>query len=126
ELSNIQDESPTEVFDDAGPNVLTDLGLTLTRTTLGTARRPGSGSRLELALDQYGPFGGDFTFTSTTADYTVFFTLNEDFLGRRSTLRLNSKVGYIFGGDAPVYEQFYLGGRSFRGFDYRTISPKGI
>ena len=126
ELSNIIDEAPTEVFDDAGPNILTDLGLTLTRTTVGTARRPGNGSRLELALDQYGPFGGDFTFTSATSDYTVFFTLHEDFLGRRSVLRLNNRMGYIFAGEAPVYEQFYLGGRSFRGFDYRTISPKGI
>jgi len=36
-------------------------------------------------------------------------------------------VAYIFGDDeAPIYEQFYLGGRSFRGFEFRTISPKGI
>ena len=33
---------------------------------------------------------------------------------------------YIFGGDAPVYNRFYLGGRSFRGFDFREVSPKGI
>ena len=26
----------------------------------------------------------------------------------------------------PTYERFYLGGRCFRGFDFRTVSPKGI
>jgi outer membrane protein insertion porin family len=35
-------------------------------------------------------------------------------------------VGYIFGDGAPLYERFYLGGRSLRGFDFRTVSPKGI
>ena len=28
--------------------------------------------------------------------------------------------------EVPVYERFYLGGQSFRGFDFRTISPKGV
>jgi outer membrane protein insertion porin family len=56
----------------------------------------------------------------------VYLTLAEDFLGRKSTLRLNTRAGYILGGDAPVYEQFYLGGRTLRGFDFRTVSPKGI
>ncbi len=126
ELTNIQADAPTAYFEDAGPNILTSMEFSLTRTTLGNTKRPGSGSRLELTLAQFGVFGGDFTFTSATADYTVYFTLHEDFLGRKSTLKLNSKVGYIFGGEAPIYEKFYLGGRSFRGFEYRTISPKGI
>ncbi|MCI0362329.1 MAG: BamA/TamA family outer membrane protein, partial [Phycisphaerales bacterium] len=52
--------------------------------------------------------------------------VGEDFLGRTTTLRLSSRLGYIFGGRAPTYESFYLGGRSFRGFEFRTISPKGI
>jgi len=56
----------------------------------------------------------------------VFVTLDEDFLGRKSTLKLHSRVGYIWGGRAPTYERFYLGGRSFRGFDFREISPKGV
>lgn len=125
-LDNIEFGAPTAYFEDAGPSILTSVGLNLTRTTIGSMKRPGSGSRLELVVNQFGIFGGDYTFSKVSADYTVYFTLHEDFLGRRSTLRLNSKVGYIFGGDAPIYEKFYLGGRSFRGFEFRTISPKGI
>lgn len=126
ELTNIDPGAPTAYFQDAGPSLLTSLEFSLTRTTIGNTKRPGSGSRLELALAQFGVFGGDYTFTNATLDYTVYYTLAEDFLGRKSTLKLNSKLGYIFAGDAPIYEKFYLGGRSFRGFEFRTISPKGI
>ena len=29
------------------------------------------------------------------------------------------------GGTSPTFEKYYLGGRAFRGFEFRTISPKG-
>ncbi len=124
-LSKIDPESPTEIFEDKGPDLLTDVGISLTRTTITTFTRPGKGSRLQLSLDHFGSLGGDFDFTTANAEYTVYFTVDEDFLGRISTIKLTSRVGYIFGGRAPTYERFYLGGRSFRGFDFRTISPKG-
>jgi outer membrane protein insertion porin family len=126
ELANIEDDAPTAIFDDAGPNTITALGLSLTRTTISTVRRPGSGSRLELAIDRFGALGGDIDFTSVSADYTVFLTLNEDFLGRKSTLKLSTRAASIFDGNAPVYESLYLGGRTLRGFDFRTVSPKGV
>ena len=126
ELDNIDSFAPTAIFDDAGPNDLTALGFNLTRTTVGTLTRPGRGSRLELNIEQTGLLGGDFDFTTASAEYTVFLTLHEDFLGRKSILKLTTRAGYIFDGDAPVYERFYMGGRSFRGFDFREVSPKGI
>ena len=126
ELDNIDAFAPTAIFDDAGPNNLTSFGLSLTRTTVGTLTRPGRGSRLEFSIDQSGLLGGDFDFTTASVEYTVFLTLHEDFLGRKSILKLSTRAGYIFGGDAPVYQRFYLGGRSFRGFDFREVSPKGI
>jgi outer membrane protein insertion porin family len=95
----------------------------LTRTTITALSRPDRGSRFELAIDQT---VGDYDFTTVSADYTVYLTMSQDFLERKSTLKLNTRAAYIFGGDAPIYERFYLGGRSFRGFDFRTISPKGI
>lgn len=125
-LDNIEPSAPTEVFADEGPDVLTTLGLSIARTTISTVGRPGSGSRFEASFDRYGALGGDIDFNVANAEYTIYLTVDEDFLGRLSTLRLNSRIGYIFSGRAPTYERFYLGGRSLRGFDYRTISPKGI
>lgn len=126
-LNDIDPSAPTELFLDEGPDTITSLGVSLTRSTITRVRRPGSGSRFEMSFDRYGALGGEFEFNSLTADYTVHFTVNEDFLGRISTVRVDSRLGYQFGGDrVPTYERFYLGGRSFRGFDFRTISPKGI
>lgn len=128
ELSDIQPDAATELLLDVGPDTLTSVGLSLTRTTVGTIRRPGRGSRLELGLDRVGALGGDYDFWRAEADYTVFLTLAEDFLGRRSILKLNTRAGYIFDEDprVPTYERFYLGGRSFRGFEFRTVAPKGV
>lgn len=126
ELTDIEPDAPTEVFLDAGPDTLTSVGFDILRTTIETLNRPGRGSRLELGYDWYGAMGGDIGFQRVTAEYTLLLTLSEDFLGRKSILRLTSKAGYLFGGRAPTYERFYLGGRTFRGFDFRTVSPKGI
>jgi outer membrane protein insertion porin family len=127
ELGDIDADAPTDVFADAGPDTITALGLTVTRTTVGTLTRPGKGSRLEMSLDYVGGLGGDYSFLNAEGEYTVFLTLSEDFLGRKSILKLTSRAGYIFGGDRPpTYERFYLGGRTFRGFEFRAVSPKGI
>lgn len=126
-LFNFDDRAPTEFFLDRGPDLLTGLGVSLTRTTIPTITRPGRGSRFEFAYERVGALGGDFNFNRISSEYTVFFTLDEDFLGRKSTLRLNTEVGYLFGGDrVPTYERFFRGGRSFRGFRFREIAPKGI
>jgi len=122
-LTAIAPFAPTAVFDAEGPDLLAGFGLGLTRNTTDTFIRPGRGTVLDLSVEQV---GGDYTFTRVSGEYTVFVTITEDFLGRRSILRLNTRAAYIFGDDAPVYEKFYLGGRSFRGFEFRTISPKGI
>jgi outer membrane protein insertion porin family len=126
QLSNIQPSAPTVIFDEAGPDLITGLGISLTRSTIATITRPGRGSRFEISYDRIGALGGDFNFNRLSAQHTIHITIFEDFLGRPSTLRLNSQVGYIFGGHAPTYERFYRGGRSFRGFRFREVGPKGI
>ncbi len=125
-LTDIAATAPVDVFDAAGPDNITSVGLRFTRSTVTTFTRPGEGSRFEGTIEQVGALGGDYTFTKLIGDYTVFLTLYRDFLGRRQILRLNGRIGYIFGGNAPLYERFYLGGRTFRGFEFRTVSPKGI
>ena len=57
--------------------------------------------------------------------YTTYFATVRDFLDRTATLRFDARLGYIFGGSSPTYEKFTYGGRTLRGFEYRTVSPKG-
>ena len=128
ELSDIPAERPTDIFDVADQNIITSLGLSFTRDTLDNRFRPSSGSRTVVGIEQAGALGGDFTFTKISAQHRVFVAIREDFLGRDTVLSFNTEVGYIPQGrdDVPTYERFYLGGQSFRGFDFRTVSPKGI
>ena len=125
ELTDLTDDVPQEIFDNKGPSTINSVGLSVSRTTLSPLASPTEGTRVSLKLDHYGIGSGDYTFTKAHVDYTTYFALHRDFLGRASTLRFDSRLGYIFGGTAPTFEKFYLGGRGFRGFDYRTISPKG-
>ncbi len=124
ELSDFDPDTPIEVFEDRGPTTLASLGFSVRRTDVDRQFRPSRGSSAEFSATQFVSFDDVDPFTVLRAGYTQFFTVTEDFLGRRSTLRLSTDVGYIVGDEAPVYERFYLGGRTFRGFDFRTISPK--
>ena len=125
-LEDIEPDAPIEIFQDQGPDNLVGFETQITRTTITTLTRPGSGSRLELNYANYGAVAGDVNFNRARLDYTTYLTMSRDFLGRSSTLRLDASVGWIFSGTAPTYERFYLGGRDLRGFAYREVSPKGI
>ena len=125
ELSELPANTPDEILADSGPDTLVSIGGSLVRTTLDRISRPTKGSRLSLSYSNFGAVGGTVSFDRTRVNYTSYLLLDRDFLDRPTTLRLDGRFGYIFGGTAPTYEKFYLGGRSFRGFDFRTISPRG-
>ena len=123
--TDIDEDVPQEIYNDRGPSTINSIGLNITRTTLAPFDRPSEGSRVRMSVSQFGLPSGDYTFTKTFVSYTTYYALDRDFLNRATTLRLDGRLGYIFGGSAPTFERFYLGGRSFRGFDFRSISPLG-
>lgn len=122
-LTNFASNTPVEVYDDRGPAFINSLTLAFTRTNFDNPIRPTRGSRFEGELAYFGGLGGPYQFPLVTASYTTFFPLSEDFFGRKSVLKTNVSTGYIFNDTAPVSERFYLGGRSLRGFQFRSISP---
>lgn len=128
EISDIDASAPTDVFNVAGENNFTNLSLSLIRSTTDSNISPGRGTRLRLGVEQFGAFGGDFDFTRFTFGYDQFWTLDEDFLGRKTILSLRLDGGYIPQDpeDTPLFERFYAGGRDFRGFAFRGVGPRGI
>lgn len=128
ELSDIDSTEPRDIFEVEDQNVITALTASLVRQTLDNPFLPTRGARTEFSLQQTGVLGGDFVYTQLSGSHAVFIPVYEDFLGRRTVLELKTSADYIPQGqsEVPVYERFYLGGRSFRGFQFRTISPKGI
>ncbi len=127
-LRNVDPDEAVDILEFEGDNLLTGIGVVVGRSTLNDAFRPTAGRQIELGIEQVGAMGGDFTFTSFRAEHRLYIPIHEDFLGRRTVFNWKSKIGYIpqDKDDVPVYERFYLGGQSFRGFDFRAVSPIGL
>lgn len=127
DISDIEDGSPQDYYDVEGRSWLTGVGFKLARTTVDTRFRPTRGTRISFEVEGVGLLGGDYNFTRFTAEHQVFLTVDKDFLGNKTVLSFKTLVSYIpeDKDDVPVFERFYLGGRTFRGFSYRTVSPKG-
>lgn len=126
-IGSIESDAPVDVFDVQGDSMLTAVSLSLIRNTTDNRAFPTVGSYLEMSVSRAGALGGDFDFTVLDASFRKFWTVDEDFFGRRTVFSMRTQVSYIVEGDAPVFERLYAGGhRSFRGFRFRGVSPKGI
>lgn len=128
ELINIDDIdplAPVDVFDVEGDSTIAGLSLGVSRSTVDSRITPSRGSRLNFTIERT---FGDYNFTSFTAEGNIFFTLSEDFFGRKTILALRTELGYIFeDSEAPLFERFYAGGHSsFRGFEFRGVGPRGL
>tara|TARA_R110000737_G_scaffold251825_3_gene261334 strand:+ start:33994 stop:36690 length:2697 start_codon:yes stop_codon:yes gene_type:complete len=125
ELAGIDPSRPVDVFKAADGTTLVGLAASLSRNTLDNRIRPSSGSRSSISIEQV---VGDYTFTPINLKHNTFIPIREDYLGRSTILKLSSELGYIPQGrdNTPTYERYYSGGQDFRGFEFRTISPKGI
>ncbi len=114
---------PEELYDVEGWNLLTSLKLALVRDTTDSFFMPTKGSRLEVAWEQVGLFGGDFDYPKITSQFTYYKTLRTDVFNRKTVWASNVFLGYM--DDAPIFERFYAGGiGSIRGFEFRGISPR--
>ena len=122
ELSDIEPDRPQDIFRVADANLIIGTAAALNRTTLDSLTRPTKGARSEISIEQV---VGDFQFTKIELSHSVFIPIREDYLGRSTVLNLRGRIGYIpqDRNETPTYERFYMGGQSFRGFNFRTVSP---
>ncbi|MDH3585360.1 MAG: BamA/TamA family outer membrane protein, partial [Phycisphaerae bacterium] len=145
DLSDFDPDVPVDAVAVAGEKDVDSIGFFVTRSTVKTDRSflPYEGTRVSGGIEQVGAFGNDFDFTRLTAQYRAHLTLDEDFFERKTTLTFRMNTGYIPDAgsvtvtptagppavisDIPLYERFYAGGhRTFRGFEFRGIGPRGI
>lgn len=126
-LFDILDRAPQDVFDVAGSSVIDTLGFFVARSTVDSRFFPTEGTRLEAGIERAG-LVGDHEFTKLSSEFNAFLTVDEDFFGRKTVLSLRVDSGYILeSNQAPLFERFYAGGhRTFRGFDFRGVGPRGI
>jgi outer membrane protein insertion porin family len=124
DISNIDALAPPDYFAVAGDSAVTTLGLSVNRNTTDSNIFPTHGSNFTVNVAQTGALGGDFDFTTIGYEYRKYWTLDEDFLGHKTTLTFRNNVSYIPQQNAPFFERFYAGGeRSFRGFALHGVGP---
>lgn len=127
EISNVwEQEADLELIEAAEDSPIKTSSITsiLTRETINDRFYPMRGSQNSISLEfAGGPLGGE-NFIKAIADSKWFFPFKWEtaFMARGS-------IGYAWdygGDDLPVFERFFLGGLdSLRGFDYRSVGPKG-
>lgn len=126
-IDDIEDDAAVDLFDVEGRSTITGIGAELSRSTIDSRFRPTRGTYTEFGVEQVGALGGDYTFTKIAGEHQVYFPIDEDFLGNKTVISFKARAGYIPQEDeAPIFERFFLGGRSFRGFRFRGIGPIGL
>ena len=128
EVTEIETSAPVDAFAVQDDSTISSVGLIVSRSTVDNRFFPTHGSRLQLELSRVGALGGEYNFTKVNVEFKNFWTIDEDFFGRRTVLSVRTELGYIFeGNESPIFERFYAGGhRSFRGFRFRGVGPRGI
>lgn len=124
ELYDIEQDAPQDYYDVASLSLLVGAGIKFSRTSIDDPIFPSKGNKIEFGVEQV---TGEYNYSILQGEYSVYTRLAEDVYGRKTTLRVTTKAGYIpqpFD-EVPFYERFYLGGQSFRGFAYRAVAPVG-
>ncbi|MBM4109168.1 MAG: hypothetical protein FJ255_10230 [Phycisphaerae bacterium] len=127
DLTNVDADAPTDVFAVADRNAISSIALSLSRASVDDRIMPTTGTSVRLTAEQAGALGGEFEFTTLSSEANLFVPVSEDFLGRRTVLSLSNRIAWSPQGrdEVPIYERFYLGGSSMRGFAFRSVAPIG-
>ncbi|BAM88367.1 putative protective surface antigen precursor [Bradyrhizobium oligotrophicum S58] len=107
----------------AGRQTVSQIGNTVTYSTLDNTKMPTSGIRSQLSQDLAG-LGGDVRFLRTTADVRYYRSINSDLTGM-----VRGQGGYItgWGGQqAPLLNSFFGGPTMVRGFAPGGFGPRDL
>lgn len=128
DITDIEVDAPVDVFASVGESDLTGIGFGLVRNTTDSRLFPTRGNRWTFNIESVGALGGDFNFTRIRTSFKQFWTVDEDFFGRKSVLSWRVGAAIIpEDNEAPFFERLYLGGHNtFRGFAFRGVGPRGI
>lgn len=112
---------PQDLLDVDGNNFLSTVSVTASYDTRDNAFNPSEGHHLDLTYEQG---FGEFNYPRFDISGGQYFTTYQrpDGFGKH-ILALTGQVGWT-GPGTPIFERYYAGGySSFRGFDFRGVTP---
>lgn len=136
-ITDTDTTAPVDVSAVEGRSNIGSVGFTVSRNTTDARIFPSAGSITNVTLQRYGTLLGDYDFWKASLNFKKFWTVDEDFFGRRRVVSVRTEIGYIFDDDtinvggqsvseAPLFDRFYAGGhRTLRGFEFRGAGPRG-
>ena len=114
--------TPPILAEAVGSNFLSTGQISLTHDTRDSAMLPSEGHRIMAAYEQA---FGDFQYPRFEIEGSQYFTVwsRPDGNGKHIVIA-SAEVGWT-GDDTPIFERFFAGGfQTFRGFDFRGVSPE--
>jgi outer membrane protein insertion porin family len=112
---------PDDLLDVVGSNLLSTIRVNATYDSRDSSFLPSEGHILSASYEQG---FGDFNYPRVDLSASKFFTTYSRIDGQgKHILSFSGDVGWT-GDDTPIFERYYAGGySSFRGFDFRGVSP---
>jgi outer membrane protein insertion porin family len=129
---NIEDPSPiapVNALDVQGASVLHGVGFTLRRRRIREADAFLNGHVTTLGGEVYGGvMGGDVDIVKFSFEHRsglrLFKVKSGGWHRVRAVFRTNWATAFEDTPEVPIYERYFLGGRSLRGFEFRQVGPR--
>ena len=121
DIHNVDDDASVFIQAEEGERLTSLVGQTFTYDLRDTRFLPSAGYLLRLDQDVAG-LGGDNKFLRHEARADWYYSVARDWV-----VNLAASGGYIFGyggEDVHLSNRFFLGGTSFRGFEYGGVGPR--
>jgi outer membrane protein insertion porin family len=119
-IHNVDNEASVFIQDEEGSALTVLLGQTLSYDTRDTPFLPSDGYILQLDQD-LADFGADTRFVRVEGRASYYYPFFPNWV-----LNLAARGGYIvgLGDDVRLFDRFFLGGASFRGFKFAGVGPR--
>jgi outer membrane protein insertion porin family len=129
DIRDVDDDAPAAVFDVDGLNYLSVASARVSLTRVNSRVFPSQGFISTVSYDHAGhPLGGDFDFWRWNYRHQAYTTLWTRKDGGKTIFATEVTGGWAqehyHTDEVPIFERYFAGGRSLRGFEFRTISPK--
>ena len=121
EIDSVDDDASRFIQDEEGSSVTSLVGQSLTYDVRDTKFLPSDGYLVRLDQDVAG-LGGDTRFLRHELNTSYYYPFTPDWV-----LNLAGRVGYItgiFGEDVHLFDRFFLGGQTLRGFKFAGVGPR--
>ena len=122
-LNNFDDDISPFILKDSGARVTSAVGHTISYDTRNSIFNPTEGYVIRLEQDLAGLLGDAKYFKNRLSG--AFHHPITDFFTGSLTGSVGNIIG-LFGEDIRIYERFFIGGQSFRGFTTAGIGPRDL